>query len=244
MKKLFFIAAIMCALFAKANAQSESTKYFYMGYLYTSAENDQHEFYPYLTVLLSKEAEPDKVIAATMSDPRGEFSFRGVPIDCEQTYLFAVLMPNGTKRVFRCKGGKVSWPSGNLSTNICLDGGYIPSNYYTNSLSVKDFDGVKKRNFVGHVLQQCNVEAEDGSYYRKSDDATMMLFVERTLPADMSKKILGLLDSELVTSVNLIELSQPNDYFGGALNFNVVQDLHKSLSLQRAYVGSPLPEVK
>lgn len=244
MKKLFFIAAIMCALFAKANAQNESTKYFYMGYLYTSAENDQHEFYPYLTVLLSKEAEPDKVIAATMSDPRGEFSFRGVPIDCEQTYLFAVLMPNGTKRVFRCKGEKVSWPSGNLNTNICLDGGYIPSNYYTNSLSVKDFEGVKKRNFIAHILQQCNVVSEDGNYYRKSDDATMMLFVERTLPADMSKKILGLLDSELVTSVNLIELSQPNDYFCGALNFNVVQELQKNLSLQRAYVGSPLPEVK
>lgn len=244
MKKVFFVAAIMCALFTKVKAQNESTKYYYMGYLYTSAENDQHEFYPYLTVLLSKEAEPDKVIAATMSDPRGEFSFRGVPIDCEQTYLFAVLMPNGTKRVFRCKGGKVSWPSGNLSTNICLDGGYIPSNYYINSLSVKDFEGVKKRNFIAHILQQCNVVSEDGNYYRKSDDATMMLFVERTLPADMSKKILGLLDSELVTSVNLIELSQPNDYFGGALNFNVVQDLHKSLNLQRAYVGSPLPEVK
>ena len=244
MKKVFFIAAIMCALFTKVKAQNESTKYYYMGYLYTSAENDQHEFYPYLTVLLSKEAEPDKVIAATMSDPRGEFSFRGVPIDCEQTYLFAVLMPNGTKRVFRCKGGKVSWPSGNLNTNICLDGGYIPSNYYINSLSVKDFEGVKKRNFIAHILQQCNVVSEDGNYYRKSDDATMMLFVERTLPADMSKKILGLLDSELVTSVNLIELSQPNDYFGGALNFNVVEDLQKSLNLQRAYVGSPLPEVK
>ena len=153
-------------------------------------------------------------------------------------------MPNGSKRVFKRQGEKVNWPSGNINTNISLDGGYIPSNYYTNSLNVKNFDDVKKKNLMGHVLQQCNVVTEDGNYYRRSDDATMMLFVERILPADMSKKILGLLDSDLVTSVNLIELSQPNDYFGGALNFNVVEDLQKSLNLQRAYVGSPLPEVK
>lgn len=232
----------MCVAIFTSSAQNESTKYFYMGYLYSSTENDQHEFYPYLTVLLSKEAEPDKVIAASMCDPRGEFNFMGVPIDCEQNYLFTVLMPNN-KRVFRWHGVKVDYPSGNLNTNICLNGGHIPTNYYSNPLSISNFDNTNKNGFMAHLLQQCNIVVEDDNYYRKSDDAVMMPFIEQRLAPEMVKKIMATLAADDVSSVNIIELTHPNEYFAGAIHIRVPA-LQKHLRHQKPQVYDSLEEIK
>ena len=244
MRFTLLISVIMCA-FSSVSAQG-SDHYYFMGYVYSKNGNNVNVHHPYITVLLSLASEPEQIIAARMSDPRGEFNFDGINIDLKRDYLFTVLLPNGKKRQYRCPGGDVKFSPGNINVHLCIGTHDISTSYYTKrniEFDKKTGFFSKKPNLFDQIAQNAGLTRNGTDFWRDKDEATMVLFLQRFLPPDMLTRLVGVMKPVLITSVTLVELVQPNDYFGGALYIELVDEMKERMGLQMIEIHGSLEEV-
>lgn len=221
-KNLIFVS--LCALYFNASAQDqaqyqEDTKAYFHCRVYSMTDSGTaSERHPYITVLLSRETDPNTVLAAALTNPVGEAIFKGVPIDLTKPYLFTVLLPNGNKRSFRSK----VWPSekaGNISSNvhvnICLNETNLV-NYYTEQKV--EMDRHSKLKFIDMLAMQCGATCEGTTFY--IDDFAFPVFINKGTPLSLERfdKLMRMAKPILIKNCSLIRLQQPNDYFAGAID--------------------------
>lgn len=241
---VFFIIAL-CAMVASVSAQGNG-HYYFMGYIHSKSSTNTNVYHPYVTVLLSLESELEEIIAATMSDPRGEFNFDGVEIDLKKDYLFTVLLPTGNVRKYRRPGGEVTFSPNTVNVHICLETNDINTNYYTKrniNFDKKTGFFSKKINLFDQVAQNSGLVRNGSNFIRAKDDASIYVFIQRFLPPSILQTMMDKIVPELVTSVTLVELMQPNEFFGGALYFDLVPEMQERMGLKMLDINITLEKV-
>lgn len=127
------LIAVSMLLSSLALHAQQTTEFFYLGTVYYKTKAGVEQRFPYLPVYLSRQDKPQDIIAVTITNPNGEASFEGVPIDPYKDHILTVHLPSGTYRFHRPSIRKNPGFTGNISTHIRLD---ALEKYFTSSTIV------------------------------------------------------------------------------------------------------------
>ena len=212
------LIAVSMLLSSLALHAQQTTEFFYLGTVYCKTKAGVEQRFPYLPVYLSRQDKPQDIIAVTITNPNGEASFEGVPIDPYEDHILTVYLPSGTYRFRRPAIRKNPGFTGNISTHIRLD---ALEKYLTSSTIVpKKADA--DRLALDLATSAIKGAQRKGATISDADGLNYKLFISGHLvqtkkQADVLLQITGAMLDKIVITHPL----QVNDYFAGSIDFFV-----------------------
>lgn len=223
LNKFFLFAAI---LIADNSAKAQTDAPFFWGEVFTNHAAGQTR-HPYLTVLLADASTPDAIIAATLTDPVGEMAFPWAKVDWQnRNYRMTVLLPDGKKLAFvtdksKHKPAATEKFPGCMYAPILL-GAEVETGYFTEE--EVSIDAKSDVPVLDQIAQKCGLIREKYSFFT-NDDLSVKLFINHS--ASFAPALFGQIMDYVVKGqvqierVVFIKLSNPNDYFYGAISLEM-----------------------
>lgn len=216
--RLQLIALMFLSLFAGSLNAQESTSYFFLGNVFTTATDGTEHRFPYLPIQMALATDLDNPVAVGMTNGNGEISFYGVPMDIHRDYVFTVVLPSGTYRFLRKGLANPSFKSGNVNAHIKLD---AQEPYYkVQTLQATNEQG--KLSFIDFVAQSVGAtKREDLSLTNKEGLPYRIMLGGQELPPQKLALLNSKITASMLEKVLVITPTLPNDYFAGVIDLYI-----------------------
>ena len=216
----------------------ENTNYYFLGYIYSRLNNQEladSKVYPYTPVLLKYEDDLSKVLAVKIANGNGEVSFKGIPIDIYKDYIVEIFGVENSKPFSYLREGTkepYSFPDGNLTIHMRLPhelNDFYAINEITFEKNEEDIP------LIDLLKRYQNITFLEGSFFYSESKVPLKLFINGhgDYNDNQIRSMIHQISASVVKKVKIIKYTNPNPYYEGVIDIQLIQGDIADLSTTR-----------